>query len=97
MSGRRHAEATPKRRQLTGRHQAAATPAADVAADAAATTDDPNIPGPFTTIITGENFNDAFISQNATGQYVVGFELDGDGADAFFEFTSQHIGRRCRS
>ncbi len=72
-----------------------ATPAAEVAPDAsAALTDDPNIPGPFTTIITGEDFNDAFISQSPTGQYVVAFELDGDGADRFFDFTSQNIGRQ---
>ena len=67
---------------------------AEVVPDAAASTDDPNIPGPFTTIITGENFNDAFVSRGPTGQYVVGFQLDGDGADAFFEFTSQNIGRQ---
>ena len=88
-------EATPAATPVDGSTPVtAATPEAEVAPAAAATTDDPNIPGPFTTIITGENFNDAFVTQGATGQYVVGFELDGDGADAFYEFTSQNIGRQ---
>lgn len=88
-------EATPAASPVDGATPVAeGTPVAEMTPEAVASTDDPNIPGPFTTIITGEDFNDAFVSRGPTGQYVVAFELDSDGADRFYEFTSQNIGRQ---
>ncbi len=47
----------------------------------------------YTTIISGKDIDDAFITTNALGQQVVGFRLKGSAADDFFKFTSENIGR----
>jgi preprotein translocase subunit SecD len=57
-------------------------------------TPDPAVTGPiYQTIVSGADIDDAFITTNQTGQYVVGFRLKGAGADAFCEFTSNNVGR----
>ena len=47
----------------------------------------------YTTIVDGSDLADAYPTQDATGQTVVGFELDSDAADDFFEFTNSHLGQ----
>jgi len=47
----------------------------------------------YTTIISGKDIDDAFITTNALGQQVVGFRLKGSAADDFYKFTSENIGR----
>jgi preprotein translocase subunit SecD len=62
--------------------------------DPAANTSDTSDDGPvYQTIVSGEDIADAFITQNNTGAYVVGFELKGDGVDDFCNFTSANVGR----
>ncbi|HUG17321.1 MAG TPA: protein translocase subunit SecD [Thermomicrobiales bacterium] len=54
----------------------------------------PAVLGPtYTTIVSGRDIVDAFPTQSELGQIVVGFELRGDAADRFFDFTSQNVGR----
>jgi preprotein translocase subunit SecD len=45
----------------------------------------------YTTIVSGADLKDAFISTDQVGGVAVAFELKGDGADKFYEFTSSHI------
>ncbi len=47
----------------------------------------------FQTIVSGADLKDAYRATGPLGQIVVGFELNGDAADRFFDFTSQNIGR----
>jgi preprotein translocase subunit SecD len=47
----------------------------------------------YETIITGADLTDASPQQNETGGLVVGFELDSDAADEFFQFTSNNVGQ----
>ena len=56
----------------------------------------PEPTGPiYDTIVSGADLEDAYPTQDGsgTGGLVVGFELAGDAADRFFEFTSANIGR----
>ena len=47
----------------------------------------------YTTIVSGGDLKDAYITQGQVGEIAVGFELKGDGADKFYDFTSTHIGQ----
>ncbi len=47
----------------------------------------------YTTIVSGADLSDAFVTTDSLGQIAVAFELNGSGADAFYEFTSSHIGQ----
>jgi preprotein translocase subunit SecD len=47
----------------------------------------------YQTIITGADLTDAYPQQDEVGRLVVGFELDSDAADEFFQFTSANIGQ----
>jgi preprotein translocase subunit SecD len=68
--------------------------ASPVASPAATAESSPTPTGTiYETIISGSDLTDAY---RATGQFgvpVVGFELSGEAADRFFDFTSQHIGQ----
>ena len=47
----------------------------------------------YETIISGADLKDAYITTGNTGvNQVVGFELQGDAASKFFQFTSAHLG-----
>ncbi len=53
-----------------------------------------DVEGPeYETIISGADLTDAYPSTDSVGNVVVGFELDGEGADRFFEFTTNNIGQ----
>jgi preprotein translocase subunit SecD len=70
--------------------------ASPVASDPAATvtpevTPDPNAPT-YTTIVSGTDLKDAYRTTGPNGEWVVAFELKGDAADTFYEFTSANIG-----
>lgn len=47
----------------------------------------------FTTIVSGADLSDAYVTTDQMGAIAVAFELNGDGADAFYDFTSTHIGQ----
>jgi preprotein translocase subunit SecD len=47
----------------------------------------------YTTIVSGGDLKDAYITQGSVGEIAVGFELKGDGANKFYDFTSTHIGQ----
>ena len=54
----------------------------------------PESTGPiYTTIISGDDLKDAYRATGPLGEQVVAFELSGDAAGRFFDFTSQNIGR----
>jgi preprotein translocase subunit SecD len=64
------------------------------ASPVASAEDDAAADGPvFQTIISGADLKDAYRATGPLGQSVVGFELSGDAADRFYDFTSQNIGR----
>jgi preprotein translocase subunit SecD len=64
------------------------------ASPVASSMETPAADGPvFETIISGADLKDAYRATGPLGQVVVGFELKGDAADRFFDFTSQNIGR----
>jgi preprotein translocase subunit SecD len=70
--------------------------ASPVAADPAAAvtpevTPDPNSPV-YTTIVSGTDLKDAYRTTDQNGAWVVAFELNGDAADKFYDFTSQNVG-----
>ena len=67
-------------------------PATDgVAADAEI---QPDTSGPtYETVVSGSDLEDAFPTTDSVGSVVVGFELSGEGADKFFDFTSTHVGQ----
>jgi len=68
-----------------------ASPEASPEATASPTSDDS---GPvYTTIISGSDLDDAFVSYNQVGQPVVAFRLTDDAAGRFYDFTSSHIGQ----
>ena len=69
--------------------EATASPEASPTAPPVATVEGPT----YQTIISGADIADAYPSQDGFGNIVVGFELDGDAADTFFQFTSSNIGR----
>jgi preprotein translocase subunit SecD len=73
---------------------AAATPVAAAATPVAAAAEPPAPAGPvYETIVSGADLRDAYPTTDATGfGQVVGFELQGDGADRFFQFTSNNLG-----
>ncbi|MEX2426125.1 MAG: protein translocase subunit SecD, partial [Thermomicrobiaceae bacterium] len=47
----------------------------------------------YETIITGADLTDASPQQSELGGLVVGFELDSEAADTFYEFTSNNLGQ----
>jgi preprotein translocase subunit SecD len=47
----------------------------------------------FQTIVTGADLTDAYPQQDDVGRLVVGFELDSDAGDEFFQFTNANIGQ----
>ena len=75
------------------------SPAADVSPVASPVVEvtEPPIEEPaetvYTTIVSGSDLADAFLSTDQFGAVVVGFELEGGGADRFYEFTSANIGQ----
>jgi preprotein translocase subunit SecD len=78
----------------TGQAEAPAPGASPVASPAAGTVDDSAATGPiYTTIISGDDLQDAYVSYNQFNQPVVGFDLSGDAADKFYEYTSTHLGQ----
>lgn len=77
---------------VSGTPDANASPTADASPTAAAA--QPTVEGPtYTTIVSGADIKDAFPTQDQFGSIVVGFELQGDASDKFYEFTSSHIGQ----
>jgi preprotein translocase subunit SecD len=72
----------------TATPEADATPEPPVAEEP--TTADPNT---YTTIVSGRDIADAYPTQDQFGTLVVGFELRGDAAERFQQFTSANIGR----
>ncbi len=48
----------------------------------------------FTTAMTGDVLRTALSRQDQYGQWEIGFELTGDGADQFYNYTSSHIGQQ---
>lgn len=47
----------------------------------------------YDTIVTGADLTDAYPQQDQVGQLVVGFELDAEAGQTFFEFTSANVGQ----
>lgn len=47
----------------------------------------------YETIVTGADLTDAYPQQDDLGRLVVGFELDSDAGNEFFQFTSANIGQ----
>jgi preprotein translocase subunit SecD len=80
------AEGTPT---TDGTASPEASPEASPTAPPVATVEGPT----YETIISGADISDAFPTQDQFGTIVVGFELDGDAADTFFQYTSSHIGQ----
>ncbi len=71
-----------------------ASPAASPEASSVTTNTDDAATGPvYDTIISGDDLKDAFVTYNQVNQPVVGFQLNGDAADRFYEFTSTHVGQ----
>jgi preprotein translocase subunit SecD len=70
----------------------AATPIAGVAATPAASSEGPSGPV-YQTVISGADLKTAYVTQGPSGiNQVVGFELQGDAASKFFQYTSSHLG-----
>jgi preprotein translocase subunit SecD len=69
------------------------SPVASPEASPVAAADDAASGPIYTTIVSGADLSDAYRATGPLGQVVVGFELKGDAADRFFDFTSQNIGR----
>jgi preprotein translocase subunit SecD len=44
------------------------------------------------TVMTGEVIENVQVSRDPSGQYVIQFELDSEGADIFSEYTTVHVG-----
>lgn len=68
---------------------ASATPEASPTAPPVATVDGPT----YETIVSGADIADAYPTQDNFGTIVVGFELKGEAADKFYQYTSSHIGQ----
>ncbi len=81
-------EATPSA-QGSPSTDATASPEASPTAPPVATVEGPT----YDTIVSGADISDAFPTQDQFGTIVVGFELDADAADTFFQYTSSHIGQ----
>ena len=47
----------------------------------------------YTTIVSGADLADAFITTGSLNEVAVGFELKGDGAGRFYDFTAANIGQ----
>jgi preprotein translocase subunit SecD len=72
----------------------AASPEASPVASPEAATAEESPTGPvYNTIIEGDDLKDAFVNYNQVGQMVVGFQLNGDAASRFYDFTSTHLGQ----
>jgi preprotein translocase subunit SecD len=71
-----------------------ATPGAG-SADATPIAAVPEPQGPvFETIVSGADLKNAYVTMDNTGMtQAVGFELQGEGADRFFRYTSSHLGQ----
>jgi preprotein translocase subunit SecD len=69
-----------------------ATPVAGAVATPVAQTEGPNGPV-YQTVISGADLKDAYPTRGSTGiNQVVGFELQGDAASRFVQYTSTHLG-----
>jgi len=78
--------------EASGSPEPGASPVADASPTAAPA--EATIEGPtYTTIVSGADIKDAYPTQDQFGSLVVGFELEGNAADTFFEFTSANVGR----
>jgi len=66
-----------------------ATPEGSPTAPAAPTVDGPT----YEVVVSGADIKDAYPTRDQFGGIVVGFELEGDAADRFFQYTSTHIGQ----
>jgi preprotein translocase subunit SecD len=66
-----------------------ATPDASPTAPPVATVEGPT----YEVVVSGADIADAYPTQDQFGTIVVGFELEGDAADRFFQYTSSHIGQ----
>ncbi|CAN5722877.1 protein translocase subunit SecD [soil metagenome] len=54
----------------------------------------PDTSGPtYDVIVSGADLVDAYPTTDSLGTVVVGFELNDEGADKFFQFTSTHVGQ----
>ena len=70
----------------------AATPVSE-ATPIAEVSPSPESTGPiYTTIVSGADLADAYVTSDELGRPVVGFELKDGAADRFYEFTSANIG-----
>jgi preprotein translocase subunit SecD len=69
-----------------------ATPVASPGASPIANLPTPAAGPVFTTIISGADLVDAFLTRDPNGQFVVSFELTSEAADIFGAYTSSHIG-----
>jgi preprotein translocase subunit SecD len=47
----------------------------------------------FHTVMTGADLKNIQVTTSQTGEYQVAFELSGDGAKIFSDFTTQHVGK----
>ncbi|MGI9253432.1 MAG: protein translocase subunit SecD, partial [Thermomicrobiales bacterium] len=71
-----------------------ATPVAAGATPVAAGTANEPAGPVYETIVSGSDLKDAYIAQGNNGfSQVVGFELQGDGASKFYDYTSTHLGQ----
>ena len=94
-AGRAAASATP------GTPGAAETPAQAVPASsvaspppaAAAATATPPTGPTYQTIIQGKDLSNAYPTTDELGRSAVGFELKGEAADKFYQFTSSNVGK----
>ncbi|MEA2585149.1 MAG: preprotein translocase subunit SecD [Thermomicrobiales bacterium] len=77
----------------TAETPAASPEASPVASPEAATAGDSPTGPVYNTIIAGDDLKDAFVNYNQVGQMVVGFQLNGDAASRFYDFTSTHLGQ----
>lgn len=73
--------------------QASPVASPEAAASADTTADDAAAGPVYETIISGDDLKDAFQTTDQFGAPVVGFELSGDAASTFYDFTSTHIGQ----
>lgn len=70
-----------------------ATPTASGTPAANSTTSSADSLPTFTTIVTGKDLSDAYVSTDQVGQLVVAFTLKSDAAKKFYNFTSANIGK----
>ncbi|MDQ2655137.1 MAG: protein translocase subunit SecD [Chloroflexota bacterium] len=85
--------ATPVASPIGSPVAGSATPVAGAVATPVAEVSGPRGPV-YETIVSGADLKDAYATQGSTGiGQVVAFELQGDAAGQFFEYTSSHLGQ----